>query len=82
MKQLNLNLKEKMKMERYINRSSGIKAYKIGDEYILVKFDSFKTYKYSYRKAGRFKVEKMKILAMSGKGLNSYINKYAKYSYD
>lgn len=69
-------------MERYSNRDSGVNAYQIGLEYILVKFDSFKIYKYSYRKAGRFKVEKMKILAVKGKGLNSYINKYVKYSYD
>jgi hypothetical protein len=38
-------------MERYKNRNSGIKAYQIGFDYILVKFDSFKTYKYSYNKA-------------------------------
>lgn len=69
-------------MERYKNRDSGVKAYQIGTDYILVKFDSFKTYKYSYKKAGRFKVEKMKTLAVKGKGLNSYINRFAKYSYD
>ena len=69
-------------MERYRNRDSGIKAYQIGADYILVKFDSFKTYKYSYKKTGQFKVEKMKILALRGKGLYSFINRYAKYSYD
>jgi len=69
-------------MERYRNRASGVKAYQIGIDYILVKFDSFKTYKYSYNKAGQLKVEKMKMLAVRGKGLNSFINKYAKYSYD
>jgi hypothetical protein len=69
-------------MERYRNRDSGVKAYEISLEYILVKFDSFKIYRYSYGKAGRLKVEKMKILAVRGKGLNSFINRYAKYSYD
>lgn len=69
-------------MERYRNRDSGVKAYKIGTDYILVKFDSFKTYKYSYKSAGQSKVEKMKILAIRGRGLNSFINRYAKYSYD
>lgn len=39
-----------------------------------MKFDSFKTYKYSYRKTGEYKVEKMKTLAIGGKGLNSFIN--------
>jgi len=69
-------------MERYRNWASGVKAYQIGIDYILVKFDSFKTYKYSYKKAGQFKVEKMKMLAVRGKGLNSFINRCAKYSYD
>ena len=69
-------------MERYRNRGSGVKTYEIGLEYILVKFDSFRIYKYSYKRAGQFKVEKMKILATRGKGLNSFINRYAKYSYD
>jgi len=67
-------------MERYRNRDSGVKAYQIGTDYILVKFDSFKTYKYSYKSAGQSKVEKMKILAIRGRGLNSFINRYAKYS--
>lgn len=69
-------------MERYKNRASGVKAYQIGIDYILVKFDSYITYKYSYKRAGQFKVEKMKMLAIRGKGLNSYINIHAKYSYD
>ena len=69
-------------MERYRNRDSGVKAYQIGLDYILVKFNSFKIYKYSYVKAGVHKVEKMKTLALRGRGLNSYINRYAKYSYD
>jgi hypothetical protein len=69
-------------MESYRNRASGVKAYQIGIDYILVKFNSFKVYKYSYAKAGRFKVEKMKTLAVRGRGLNSYINRWAKYSYD
>ena len=69
-------------MEIYRNRASGIKAYQIGLDYILVRFNSFKIYKYSYVNAGRHKVEKMKVLATRGKGLNSYINRYAKYSYD
>jgi hypothetical protein len=69
-------------MKRYSNSASGVKAYEIGLNYILVKFNSFKIYKYSYSKAGTYKVEKMKKLALRGKGLNTYINRYAKYSYD
>lgn len=70
-------------MEKYRNSRSGINAYEIGDDYILVKFKSSRrTYKYSYISAGRFAVERMKGLALRGRGLNGYINSYVKYSYD
>lgn len=69
-------------MERYRNKASGVKSYQIGLDYIVVKFNSSKIYKYSYARAGRHKVERMKALAIRGRGLNSYINRYAKYSYD
>lgn len=72
-------------MERYRNRAgdSGVSAYEIGNDYIKVKFSSsFRTYIYSYRKAGNSHVENMKRLAQSGSGLNSYINRYVKHLYD
>lgn len=72
-------------MERYRNRAgdSGVSAYEIGNDYIKVKFSSsFRTYTYSYRKAGSSHVENMKRLAQSGSGLNSYINRYVKHLYD
>jgi len=70
-------------MERYRSISSGVSGYEIGDDYVLIKFKSSRrTYRYSYRKAGKFKVDKIKSLAVRGKGLNGYINSYAKYSYD
>lgn len=72
-------------MERYRNSGgdSGVSHYEIGADYIDVKFSgTFRTYTYSYRKAGRPHVEQMKILALRGSGLNSYINKYVKYLYD
>lgn len=69
-------------MERYRNSSSGIRAYHIGSDYILVKFGSFKVYKYSYAIAGKSMVDRMKILAKKGRGLNSFINRHAKYCYD
>lgn len=72
-------------MERYrnIGGDSGISAYEIGTDYIKVKFSgTFRTYTYSYRKAGSSHVENMKRLAQSGSGLNSYINRYVKNLYD
>lgn len=71
-------------MEKYKNlgRDSGVQYYQIEDTSIKVKFDSSKTYSYSYKKAGKSHVENMKKLAAKGIGLNSYINKYVKNLYD
>ncbi len=72
-------------MERYSNRSgsSGVAAYEIGSDFITVKFsNTFRTYTYSYRRAGSTHVENMKHLAQNGSGLNSYINRYVKNLYD
>lgn len=72
-------------MERYRNSGgdSGVSAYEIGSDYILVKFSgTARTYRYSYRKAGQNHVENLKRLAKSGSGLNSYINIHVKNLYD
>lgn len=64
-------------MERYkdLNGDSCVEGYIIGDDYIVVKFTkTAKTYKYSYSSAGNLNVEKMKILARKGDGLNAFIN--------
>lgn len=66
-----------------INNDSNVTHYEIGETYIRVKFrETAKIYQYSYRKAGRFHVDKMKILARSGNGLNAYINRNVKFLYD
>jgi len=71
-------------MEHYRNlgRTSGVSAYEIGSDYIRIRFSTGSVYTYSYRKAGSGHVEQMKLLALSGSGLNSYINRYAKFLYD
>jgi hypothetical protein len=72
-------------MERYRNttRESGVVAYEIGPDYIRVQFlGTFRTYTYSYRKAGKVHVDNMKTLAYNGSGLNSYINSHTKNLYD
>lgn len=64
-------------MEKYkdINGDSGVEGYIIGEDYIVVKFTkTAKTYKYSYSSAGTSNVEKMKVLARKGDGLNAFIN--------
>lgn len=72
-------------MQKYDNKSgdSGIKAFEIGEDFILVEFVGRKEpYKYSYDMPGNFHVEQMKKLALSGKGLASYISKYVRDNYD
>lgn len=71
-------------MERYanLNGNSGVVAFEIGSTWIKVQFRTGSPYTYSYQKAGEIHVEKMKVLARNGRGLNSYINLNCKYSYD
>lgn len=72
-------------MERYRNSGgdSGVSTYEIGTDFIIVKFSgTVGTYKYSYQKSGQSHVENLKQLAISGNGLNSYINNYVKNLYD
>lgn len=61
---------------------SGVEGFEIMQDCIVVKF--FKTsrlYTYSYASAGMEKVETMKKLALSGEGLNEYINRFARNDY-
>lgn len=72
-------------MQKYMNLDgdSGVDSFEIGEEYIAVKFTkTIKLYTYSYKSAGREKVEHMKMLALQGRGLNEYINRFAKYDYE
>lgn len=71
-------------MERYkdIDNDSGVEAFEIKPDYIDVKFKgTAKVYRYSYASAGQDNVEKMKILAKNGEGLNSFIMKHVKFKY-
>jgi hypothetical protein len=72
-------------MERYRNSGgdSGVSAYEIGSDYIIVVFKGNpKPYRYSYNGAGSYHVENLKKLAINGNGLNAYINNHVKYLYD
>lgn len=73
-------------MERYRNSggNSGVSAYEIGTDYIIVVFiGKPKAYRYSYGGgAGSYHVENLKKLAKNGSGLNAYINKHVKNLYD
>ena len=63
-------------MERYKNLGgdSGVIAYEIGDTSTKVAFSDGSLYWYTYGSAGQYNIDKMKELAIAGRGLNSFIN--------
>ena len=72
-------------MTVYLNlgRDSGILEYEIGEDFIIVHFGSgkYRHYKYDYTSTGMEQVERMKVLAENGQGLNEYISKCIKSNY-
>jgi len=72
-------------MQRYadIDNDSGIQGFEIEEASITIYFKSAnKSYSYSYQRAGKNHVEAMKRLALTGDGLNEYINDHVKKLYD
>jgi hypothetical protein len=71
-------------MQRYngADRDSGIDAYEAGANYMRVRFIHGGTYVYTYRSAGRRHIDTMKLLAKSGKGLNTYINDHVRERFE
>lgn len=53
-------------------KKTGVSAYEIGDDYIIVQFYSA-MYKYSYSSCGKNPTEAMKMLASASSGLSTYI---------
>jgi len=70
-------------MQPYQNWSgkSNIDAFEIGDDFIKVAFSDGNVYSYNYDISGQDIVDEMKRLALSGSGLNGYINQNAKETY-
>lgn len=70
-------------MERYgnVGGDSGVTAYESGADFIRVQFSDGGMYLYTYGVTGRERVDRMKQLASSGQGLNSYINKTVRKAY-
>ncbi|MFK7087540.1 hypothetical protein AAFM71_01890 [Chromobacterium violaceum] len=60
---------------------SGVSAYDIEADQIVVQFTSGKIYKYSYASAGYSNVEEMKRLAYAGRGLNTFIQRHVRLLY-
>jgi len=73
-------------MKRYANLSgtSGVEAYQITAVSIFIRFhDRSEPYEYSsIGRAGPEKVARMKALAEAGRGLSTYISRYARDDYE
>lgn len=63
-------------MAHYKNKGgdSGVSDYGIGSDHIIVEFNDGSQYLYNYAVTGEDNVERMKILAVEGEGLNTFIN--------
>ncbi len=70
-------------MERYKNLSgkSGVSAFEIGNDYIKVKFKDGLGYVYNKSVTGFQNISTMKVLALNGLGLNTFINKSVRKLY-
>ena len=64
------------------SENSGVVAYAIHDTYIDVEMRSGSVYRYSEAVTGKDSVKEMKRLALAGKGLATYISKYARGAYE
>ena len=64
-------------MNLYVNSNdrSGVTAFEIRREAIVVEFRHGGRYLYNYEMPGREHVEEMKVRAIEGRGLATYINK-------
>jgi hypothetical protein len=63
-------------MERYrnIGGSSGIRSYEISNDSIIVEFSDGGKYLYNNQTTGYSNVERMKTIAINGRGLNRFIS--------
>jgi len=70
-------------MQPYQNSNgvSNVESFEIGDDFLKVGFSNGDVYVYTTDSAGQEQLDQMKQLALSGTGLNGFINKYAKDSY-
>jgi hypothetical protein len=55
-------------------KDSGVIAYEIGDDYIIVEFKTGDIYTYSYSSAGEDVIKEMKRRALANKGLSTFIS--------
>ena len=65
-------------MQPYLHdgADTGVTEYEIGNDYIVVRFRSGRTYRYSHGRAGEVHVRRMKECARAGRGLSTYISQH------
>lgn len=70
-------------MTPYKNLSgkSGVRAYSLASDSITVSFAGGATYVYTADSAGRSHIARMRRLALSGRGLSSYIARHVRDRY-
>jgi hypothetical protein len=70
-------------MVRYKNLDShsGVLAYEAGDDFIKVQFTGGMIYLYNNKVTGKHNIERMKVLAIRGRGLSTYISTVVKDQY-
>lgn len=64
------------------SEKGGVDGYEFNDEGIILRFKDGRTYSYSNRRPGKVHVDNMKKLAVNGKGLTTYVNKYVRDDYE
>ena len=64
-----------------ISGKSGISYYSTSTDSIVVRFNDGATYIYNHIRPGIEQVERMKVLAATGQGLNSLISREIKKNY-
>ena len=71
-------------MTPYRNRNgnSGVAAYSLLDDGIIVRFADGVTYRYGLTQPGRHHIGQMKSLALAGRGLGGYITRYVRDKYE
>lgn len=72
-----------MTLYRNLGGNSNVVSYEATEDSILVVFKSgtYRNYFYDDNRPGKTAVERMKVLAVRGSGLNSYISSIVKDSY-
>jgi len=67
-----------MKSYKNVSGKSTVAMYELAKDFVTVRFASQEVYRYSNQSAGRENVGKMKVLALAGKGLGTFIENNVK----